>query len=317
MSKELKYSTFALVFVFVMSLFFIFSCTVNTEMTREERDVVNEFDDVNFFNDAVDISNFKADDQEVYSSTLPQFDVSTIFSVSFGKRIQSSSVAGNVRIYRENPSEVINVDAYLSDDGKTLYIKPTVYFMTNNSEVFMVGLKPGFVYKIVVSKNLKFTDNTSLGKDFIYFFKTKDLDYGIYWLSKNGKAEKFVPGRANRYFSPNKPSVLYIHGWEKNTSIRDFFRENPYLLITKTIKNVNTGQYWVDKGYNIGIFYWDQFADENEVKDAEAKIWSYMNGYKGMRYRLANGNYVYFSEQKSVSDLLFDCYVSNFKNYSG
>ena len=42
---------------------------------------------------------------------------------------------------------------------------------------------------------------------------------------------------------------------------------------------------WKADGWNVAIFYWNQMADEDEVKDAEAKIWS-TNGPKGMRYRL-------------------------------
>lgn len=35
---------------------------------------------------------------------------------------------------------------------------------------------------------------------------------------------------------------------------------------------------WIDKGWNIGIFYWDMFLDEFSVIDVEVKIWS-NNGF--------------------------------------
>jgi hypothetical protein len=40
----------------------------------------------------------------------------------------------------------------------------------------------------------------------------------------------------------------------------------------------------VQAGYNVGIMYWNQFADEDEVKDAEAKIWT-ATGTRAMRWK--------------------------------
>lgn len=47
---------------------------------------------------------------------------------------------------------------------------------------------------------------------------------------------------------------------------------------------------WRRRGWNTGIFYWNQFADEEEVQNAEAKIWTYRSP-KAMRYRLADESY--------------------------
>jgi len=43
--------------------------------------------------------------------------------------------------------------------------------------------------------------------------------------------------------------------------------------------------------YNIAFFDWVEYADENEVKDAEAKLWKALNGFKNMRRRLPDGTY--------------------------
>jgi len=63
---------------------------------------------------------------------------------------------------------------------------------------------------------------------------------------------------------------------------------------------------WKNKGWNVGVFYWNQFADESEVKDAEAKMWS-TNGPRGMRYRLDDGSYsTVQAPQKSVGEIAFE-----------
>lgn len=52
--------------------------------------------------------------------------------------------------------------------------------------------------------------------------------------------------------------------------------------------------------WNIAVFDWVEYADESEVKDAEAKMWSVDNGKKGMRKRQANGDYVNNSELSNL-----------------
>ena len=80
--------------------------------------------------------------------------------------------------------------------------------------------------------------------------------------------------------------MIYFHGWQLGSSEDNFRREGFYF----EDGDVNTVQFWKNKGWNVAIFYWNQFADEVEVKDAEAKIWS-VNGPRNMRYRQSNGNY--------------------------
>ena len=40
---------------------------------------------------------------------------------------------------------------------------------------------------------------------------------------------------------------------------------------------------WADKGWEVAVFYWDNFADEALVTNAEAKIWT-SESPVGMRY---------------------------------
>ena len=139
----------------------------------------------------------------------------------------------------------------------------------------------------------------------------QQLDYGLYWFDY-AQAEKAEPGILNNYYSPEKPTVIYIHGWQ-NGSVEDQRRET----FNRSIKdgpNEDLSQYWLDHGYNVGILYWNQFADESEVKDAEAKIYS-TQGPRNMRWKSLDGNYQ-SGPNKNVSQLLFESIRDNMQDFA-
>lgn len=136
----------------------------------------------------------------------------------------------------------------------------------------------------------------------------QNLDYGLYWFGYN-QAQKAVPGVVNNYYQAHKNTVIFIHGWQQNT-VQDQWRAT---LDRGTGEDLS--KYWLDRGYNVGILYWNQFADEGEVKDAEAKIYS-TNGPRAMRWLDVNGNYNN-GPSKSVTDLLFESVSQNMSNFSG
>ncbi|WP_137972118.1 hypothetical protein [Pseudomonas sp. F(2018)] len=140
-----------------------------------------------------------------------------------------------------------------------------------------------------------------------------NLDYGLYWFGYGDTWQKAVPGQSNAYFGPSKPTVIYIHGWQNGATARKdretFNREGaggPSLDLATA---------WLNAGYNVGVLYWNQFADEGEVTDAEAKIWS-TSGPRAMRWRNAAGVYSTGPTQ-SASDLLFKSYKDNMASYTG
>lgn len=139
------------------------------------------------------------------------------------------------------------------------------------------------------------------------------LDTGIYWFGKGDVSEKFIDGQNNSYFDPSKPTMIYVHGWQNGkteTLYRETFNPNNDL-------NVNLADFWIDKGWNVGIFYWNQLADELEVKDAEAKIWT-VDGPRGMRWRKPDNSYVTSDVPSvSVSELFVQAYIEAMKDYSG
>lgn len=103
-----------------------------------------------------------------------------------------------------------------------------------------------------------------------------------------GKAPTNVPG-----------IVIFSHGWQKNGGLKksrpcwgkgddwDKIRdaENKDLVASST-----SVQYWIDAGWKVGQVHWERHADEGEVKDAEAKIWSNA-GRRKMRYKTDSGSY--------------------------
>ncbi len=141
----------------------------------------------------------------------------------------------------------------------------------------------------------------------------QNLDHGLYWFGYDDSWEKAIPGQSNSYFSNSKPTVIYVHGWQ-NGSTQKKNRETFYRKDAGG-PDLDLAHAWLAAGYNVGILYWNQFADEGEVKDAEAKIWT-ATGPRAMRWRNSSGAYSN-GPTKSVGDLLFDHYKANMASYTG
>ncbi|TCS38971.1 hypothetical protein [Reinekea marinisedimentorum] len=143
-----------------------------------------------------------------------------------------------------------------------------------------------------------------------------ELDYGLYWAGKDNEFEKAGVDTqdGSEFYDPAKPTLIYIHGWQSDTVV-DQYRESFYSDVNGR-PNIDFADLWVDNGYNIGIMYWNQFADESEVKDAEAKIWS-TKGDKAMRWLDSNGSYHYGDVSEPVPELLLEDYIWSMTGYSG
>ncbi len=140
------------------------------------------------------------------------------------------------------------------------------------------------------------------------------LSYGLYWFGLDNASQKFVSGQSNAYFDPAKPTVIFVHGWQPGISAT-----YPPNFTYAEGGNVNTANAWVNAGWNIGIFYWNQFSDEAEVKDAEAKIWV-NDGPQRMRWRKGDGSYEEApTGTPSAGELFYQTYVAAMteQNYTG
>lgn len=109
---------------------------------------------------------------------------------------------------------------------------------------------------------------------------------GLYWCGLGDVCERDDHVLSSSLFDSSKPTVIYVHGYQPRTIIRNFREslnwndnDDEYGL------DMNAADHWLKAGWNVGVFYWASYADEDYVHDAEAKIWSNATRV-GMRYRL-------------------------------
>lgn len=109
---------------------------------------------------------------------------------------------------------------------------------------------------------------------------------GLHWCGLDNVCERDDHAFFRPLFDPSKPTVIYCHGYQPRTIIRKFREslnwndnDDEYGL------DMNAADHWLKAGWNVGVFYWASYADEDYVHDAEAKIWSNDTSV-GMRYRL-------------------------------
>lgn len=154
--------------------------------------------------------------------------------------------------------------------------------------------------------------------------------YGLFWVTENSVLHKVRNGDENfnssaleklplEAFDPRKPTVIYIHGWEKGSIARRFMETTHYKnnddVYGDDIHAVNE---WKSKGWNFGIWYWGRFSDEDDVMLAESKIWSF-DGPSKMRWRkndlsFDEETYASVFQGHSIGDLLFDEISASMKN---
>ena len=169
--------------------------------------------------------------------------------------------------------------------------------------------------KIIFSIFMMFTCLANAGNfnDSVF----SNLDYGLYWAGADKQFEKAGSDTKNgsTYYDPTKPTLIYVHGWQSD-SVSELHRESFYESGDGWPEGEDMANKWISAGYNIGIIYWNQFADESEVKDAEAKIWS-MEGDQKMRWLDNNGTYHYNDADKPVAELILANYIEAMSNYKG
>jgi hypothetical protein len=157
-------------------------------------------------------------------------------------------------------------------------------------------------------------------------YDPNELGYGLYWFGLNGVNQKFVSGEANPYFDPGKPTLIFAHGWQPflSNSLPNF-----------DFDGHDTAAGWIDAGWNVGIFVWNQFSDETTgvtgawfgdgpppqgVLDAEAKVWT-ASGSKGMRWRDWDDWIDGYSDPPpgtpSAGELFHQTYIAALEGYTG
>ncbi len=143
-------------------------------------------------------------------------------------------------------------------------------------------------------------------------------EYGLVWFGADGRSQKAVPGQPNSYFQATRPTIIYVHGW-----LPDQVATPPTFLVTFADSEqdskdpVDLAAAWVEAGWNVGIFYWHPFADEDLVWVAEDKIWT-ADQEAAMRYRDAEGNFhTAGMPTVSAAELFYRAYLAAMADYSG
>ncbi len=163
--------------------------------------------------------------------------------------------------------------------------------MSNNLRLFLICLVMGLVWPGPVRAADPYDPNS--------------LSYGLYWFGLDNACQKFVSGEANPYFNPARPTVIFVHGWRPVPSAL-----YPPNFTYSDGGGVNTANAWINDGWNVGIFFWNQFADEANVQDAEAKIWA-NDGPQRMRWRNGYGFYQEApSGTPSAGELFYQAYLA-------
>lgn len=214
----------------------------------------------------------------------------------------SASNSNSKNSYFVNPDGTV-IYSRIVVDGNKITLIPQIRLQPNKNYIALIG-------------GIQNAKGESLGNLKISF-TNRDLDYGLYWFGKYGVCEKYFPNIKNAFYNPAKQTVVFAHGWQANSVTgtdvygRSGFRYEMFYWDEDNFggaKEYNglkqfTNHSWIDKGWNTGIVYWNQFADEPVasegnflgVKAAEAKIWNLFEGPNGSRYRTldSNGNDLY------------------------
>lgn len=162
------------------------------------------------------------------------------------------------------------------------------------------------------------------------------LDWGIYWFAPGGRFKKATPRQqvqlmdpttwfnngdqydnsterlVHEFFDPSRKTVIYFHGWSGtgawSTSECRRVTANCGPDLCPAGSDHDLAAPWLNEGWNVGFFYWDQFADEPCMRDAEQKIWFDRkgNGLRWTSFNPANRSVrweQYQGEEESIADL--------------
>lgn len=153
------------------------------------------------------------------------------------------------------------------------------------------------------------------------------LDFGIYWYAKDGTFDKAYPGRRSDLYDPKRKTMVFIHGWSGNQGGATASCYRPSTTCDEDVcpDQRPTMDAWFDAGWNVGFFYWDQFADEPCARDAEQKVWFHSavdedDGFRWAQYRLGEDGrqfQMYKTKAKSVGELCADSISETMADFDG
>ena len=153
----------------------------------------------------------------------------------------------------------------------------------------------------------------------VYYYD--ELAAGLYFIGKQDDlktdqagAQKLTPGVANPFYDPARPTVIYVHGNQPN-AVANKVRED--LIFQVTGKSTQNG--WIDRGWNVAIFHWEQLADDANgliPYNAEYKMYgtAAAAGFPGTRWRRSDNTFAPANWNKTVTDIFLDEYAKLIPN---
>jgi hypothetical protein len=147
------------------------------------------------------------------------------------------------------------------------------------------------------------------------------LDYGIYWIGPNSTYER-ATGKPSRFYDPRKPTIFFLHGWQGAGVGTVYSCRRPSSYCTVVEDRVELFSIWFENGWNVGMFMWDQFADEECIRDAEYKLWRkparwLSNDCNGPDYVGKVKFRDFTGDAASVSELCANSMQKEMKDFSG
>lgn len=146
-------------------------------------------------------------------------------------------------------------------------------------------------------------------------FDCDTLESGIYWFGKGDVAQKARATTRSSHFDPAKPTMIHVHGWQsgshrlKRRATFNYGKTDPIEGV-----KVDAADAWIDAGWNIGIFYWNQISDESEPIEAENKVW----GTSALTWKDCKGKAIPVGDGSiDAVDAFYKAYMVAMKGYTG
>jgi hypothetical protein len=271
-----------------------------------------------------DIDNVSNDDCIYVDTTPPQ--IKSIYPAKDSENIEVSdniifefSEEMDPKTNSKENFKIIRIDTGEELEFRISYIEnkvildPVSKIISTEQATSKKGLNTSLLYKVEFSKSLKDLAGNTLDSQFYSWqFSTADLDFGLYWFGSDGEFEKYIIGKENRFYDPEKPVMVHAHGWLPFTVDDDFhWKENPFIYHDKYC-DINTAQFWKTAGYNIAYLNWMQFSDSINLKAVEEKIWT-SDQTGEISYYTRDGSKKYKTEI-GIAEHMFNLYKKALKN---
>lgn len=217
---------------------------------------------------------------------------------------------------------VPRVEAQSIRDASLSYSKPFI------SRLHIARILPNMIWKKashVTRRGIPVYCKWDDGSDHSYsvekenlITRVQDLGCGLSWVDEEHRFYSSESELTDKVYNKRAPTIIYIHGWQYNGSL-DKTQETllgRYWL--KYSQEMDMIKIWREQGYNVAILSWYPFADEKEVKHAEAKIWC-TEGEKKMRWRDSQKQYhdELGGSDFHIAQLLLEFYLQALSDYEG